>query len=105
VSPDDRAERLDHQRFGDRVERSGDSLRVSFGISVADDHADALAAIDLTRQLDDPIQRAIESPYALQRGDEPVADAQDGLDLKNRTQKCVGPTDSTSAAQELQRGD
>jgi hypothetical protein len=104
MGSDDRSQRLDHQRFGDRVELAADPLRIRLGVRVADDHADTMAAIDLVGELDDPVQRALERADALQRGDEPVTDAKDRLDLQHRAEERAGATDPSAAPQELKSG-
>src|SRR5260370_6002813 len=96
VCSDDRAQRLDHQRLGDRLELPADSLGVRLSVAMADDHANTVAAVDLARQLDDPVQRPVEGANPLQRSDEAVADAQNRLDLQHRAEKRAGRPDPSS---------
>ena len=69
---------------------------------MADDYAHPFAVIERPGQLDDAVERALERAHALQRRNQAVAYAQDGLDLQHRTEKRVGATDPSATAQELQ---
>ncbi len=93
---------MDHQRVGDRLEFSRHTLRVGLCVCVADDETHALAGIDLSRQLDDAVQRSVKRAHALERRHEPVADAKHRLDLQHRAQQCARATDATTTAQELE---
>ena len=105
VSAYNRSQGLDHQRLGDRIQLSADPLRVRFRVGVADDHANTVASIDVARELDDSVQRSVERAHAFERGDQPVADAQDRLHLQHRPDECACIPDPSPATQEFERGD
>src|SRR4029077_3117935 len=90
VRADDRSQRLDHQRVGDGLELARDALCIRLCVGVADDDANALALVQLPGQLDDAVERSLESANALERRHQAVANAQDGLDLQDGTEQSVG---------------
>src|SRR4029077_16720302 len=105
VGADDGAERLDHQCVGYRFRLPSHPLGIALSASVADDETDPLAMVDLTRQVDHAIERAVERAHALERGYEPVANAKHGLYLQHRAKQCARAPDAASAPQEFQRCD
>ena len=72
---------------------------------MADDHAQALARVDLSGQLDDPVERAVERAHAFERSHQALADAEHGLDLEHRPEQRARAADPSAAAQELERRD
>src|SRR5438445_1070288 len=104
VCPDDRTKRLDHQGLGHRLQLAGHALSVLLRVGVSDHHAQSLAPIDLARQVDHPIQGAVESAHALEWGDEPVAYAEHRFHLQHRAEQRVRATDASTASQEFEGG-
>src|SRR5690242_19193125 len=100
---DDRAQRLDHQRVGDRLQLAANSLGVRLRAGVADDNADAMAAVDSLCELDYAVQRAVESPYTLERRHDAVTQAEHRLDLQDRAEHRARETDAAAAAEEFER--
>src|ERR1700694_1305207 len=103
MRPDDRPQRLDHQRVGDRLQVSRHPLCVGLRIRMADDETHALAGVDLSRQLDNAIERSVKSAHPLERRHEPIADAQHRLYLQHRTEEGAGATGAATPPPELER--
>jgi hypothetical protein len=96
---------LDHQRFCDRLELATHAFRIGLCVPVPDDDAHTAAPVDLARQLDDPVQGAVEGADALERSDQAVANAEDRFHLQDRAEQRACAPDLSATSQEFQGRD
>src|SRR5690348_13426144 len=75
MGADHRTERLDHEGLAVGFELARHAIGVGLRICVPHDDAQALASIDLARQLDHTVERAVKRANAFQWRHEPVPNA------------------------------